>query len=101
MGASNVGNHSSLLDRFGGMGFIAGFPFVMIFVSFIKRMVKMYETKTAKVFFWIGTICAFIFLFQKGNWGCEAWLMYMVLMPMGIKVFEHNTLNVKINVNNT
>ena len=93
MGASNVGNHSSLLDRFGGMGFIAGFPFVMIFVSFIKRMVKMYETKTAKVFFWIGTICAFIFLYQKGNWGGEAWLIYMSLMPMGIKTFENKVLS--------
>lgn len=90
MGASGVGGHSTLLDRFGGMGFVAGFPFVMIFVSFIKQMVKIYDTKTAKMFFWLGTICAFIFLYQKGNWGCEAWLMYMVLMPMGILVFEQS-----------
>lgn len=90
---SSVGGHSSLLDRFGGMGFIAGFPFVMIFVSFIKQMVKIYDTKTAKMFFWLGTICAFIFLYQKGNWGCEAWFMYMVLMPMGLLVFEKNNKN--------
>lgn len=90
MGASGVGGHSTLLDRFGGMGFVAGFPFVMIFVSFIKQMVNIYDTKTAKMFFWLGTICAFIFLYQKGNWGCEAWLMYMVLMPMGILVFEQS-----------
>ena len=88
MGASGMGGHSTLLDRFGGMGFVAGFPFVMIFVSFIKQMVKIYDTKTAKMFFWLGTICAFVFLYQKGNWGSEAWLMYMVLMPIGILVFE-------------
>ena len=87
-GASNVGGHSSLLDRLGGMGFFAGFPFVMIFISYIKRMVILYETKMAKVFFWIGTIAAFILLYQKGNWGCEAWLIYMVLMPFGMLSFE-------------
>lgn len=91
-GTSVVGGHSSLIDRFGGMGFVAGLPFVMIFISFIKRMVKMYDTKTAKIFFWIGTISAFVFLYQKGNWGSEAWLMYMVLMPMGIKTFENKVL---------
>ncbi len=98
-GTSVVGGHSSLIDRFGGMGFIAGLPFVMIFVSFIKRMVKLYETKMAKAFFWIGTISAFLFLYQKGNWGCEAWLMYMVLMPMGIMVFEQQSLGQK-SINN-
>lgn len=92
-GTSVVGGHSSLIDRFGGMGFVAGLPFVMIFVSFIKRMVKLYETKMAKAFFWIGTISAFLFLYQKGNWGCEAWLMYMVLMPMGILSYERQTYN--------
>lgn len=92
-GTSVVGGHSSLVDRFGGMGFVAGLPFVMIFVSFIKRMVKLFETKMAKVFFWIGTISAFVYLYQKGNWGGEAWLMYMVLMPMGILVFENKVLS--------
>lgn len=92
-GTSAVGGHSSFIDRLGGMGLFAGLPFVMIFVSFIKRMVKMYITKTAKMFFWIGTISAFMYLYQKGNWGGEAWLMYMVLMPMGILVFEKQSIN--------
>lgn len=90
-GTSVVGGHSSLIDRFGGMGFIAGLPFVMIFVSFINRMVKLYNTKMAKAFFWVGIVAGFTYLYQKGNWGCEAWLMYMVLMPMGILVYERKT----------
>ncbi|MBR4560700.1 MAG: hypothetical protein IKO23_02140 [Bacteroidales bacterium] len=94
-GTSVVGGHSSLIDRFGGMGLVAGLPFVMIFVSFIKRMVKLYDTMSAKMFFWIGIIVGFVFLYQKGNWGNEAWLMYMVLMPMGILVFEKSLLNSK------
>lgn len=95
-GTSVVGGHSSLIDRFGGMGFIAGLPFVMIFVSYIKRMVKLYNTKMAKAFFWAGIIAGFTYLYQKGNWGSESWLMYVVLMPMGILTFEN-----KVNSNVT
>ena len=87
-GTSVVGEHSSLLDRMGGMGLAAALPFVMIFISFIRRMVKLYETKMSRVFFWAGTIAAFMFLYEKGNWGCESWIMYLVLMPMGIWVLE-------------
>lgn len=97
-GTSIVGGHSSLIDRFGGMGFFAGFPFVMIFVSFVKRMVKLFETKMAKVFFWIGTMSAFVFLYEKGNWGNEAWLIYMVLMPMGILVFEKSRTKIILKI---
>lgn len=92
-GTSVVGGHSSLIDRFGGMGFVAGLPFVMIFVSYIKRMVKLYNTKMAKAFFWAGIIAGFTYLYQKGNWGSESWLMYMVLMPMGILTFENINKN--------
>ena len=91
-GTSVVGGHSTLLDRFGGMGMIAGLPFVMIFVSFIQQTIKQYKTKMAKAFFWVGIIAGFIYLYTKGNWGAEAWLVYLVLMPMGIQFFERNTL---------
>lgn len=47
----------------------------------------------AKLFLWVGIIAAFIFLYQKGNWGCEAWLIFMVLMPMGILVYEKQSIN--------
>lgn len=99
-GTSVVGGHSSLIDRFGGMGLLAGLPFVMVFISFIRRMVKQYQTRTSIVFFWVGIIIGFVFLYNKGNWSCEAWLMCMVLMPMGIMVFEKNTLELKNNANN-
>lgn len=92
-GASSVGSHSSLLDRFGGMGFVAGFPFVMIIVSFIRQMVKLYETKTAKMIFWVGIISGLTFMYQKGNWGSEAWLMYIVLVPIGILTLENELLS--------
>ena len=88
-GASRVGGHSSILDRFGGMGIVAGLPFLMIFISFIRQIVKQYKTKMAKAFFWVGIIAGFVFLYNKGLWGCEGWLVYTVLMPMGIYTIEN------------
>lgn len=90
-GTSIVGGHSSLIDRFGGMGVLAGIPFLMIIVSFIRQMAVFYQTRMAKTFFWIGIIVGFIFLYMKGNWGCESWLVYVVLMPMGILSIEIET----------
>ena len=87
-GTSIVGGHSSLIDRFGGMGAMVGIPFLMIFVSFIHQIKRRYQTRMAKTFFWIGIVIGFIFLYMKGNWGCEDWLVYFVLMPMGILTFE-------------
>lgn len=94
-GTTVVGGHSSFIDRFGGMGAVVGIPFLMIFVSFIRQMVSCYQTRMAKFFFWIGIVVGFIFLYMKGNWGGEAWLIYMILMPMGIMVFEQQSLNKK------
>lgn len=94
-GTPVVGLHSSLIDRFGGMGLVAGLPFVMILVSFIRQIVRKFETKIAKDFFWLGVMTGLLFLYEKGNWGGEAWLMYMVLMPIGILVFENDRKNIQ------
>lgn len=91
-GYPSVGGHSSLLDRLGGMGIVGAFPFVMIIVSYIGQMKRLFSTRAAKVFFWTGIIAGFVYLYEKGLWGSEGWLVYMVLMPMGILVFERKTI---------
>ena len=70
------------------MGLFAGIPFIMIFVSFIQQMVKCYKSRMARTFFWVGIAGGLVFLYQKGLWGSESWLIYMVLMPFGILTFE-------------
>lgn len=95
-GTSVVGGHSSLIDRLGGMGLMGGLPFIMIIVSFIRRVVKFYKTKLARFFFWVGIVSGLVFLYMKGLWGCESWLMYMVLMPMGIIVLENKNFDVTV-----
>lgn len=92
VGTSVVGDHSALLDRFGGMGIIGGLPFLMIFISFVKRMKTQYQTNMAKVFFFAGVISAFVYLYEKGLWGPESWLMLMVLMPFAIYTAEQKTI---------
>lgn len=91
-GYPRVGGHSSLLDRLGGMGIVGALPFVMIIVSYIRQMIKLFTTRAAKLFFWTGIITGFVYLYEKGLWGSEGWLVYMVLMPMGILVFEQKNI---------
>lgn len=91
-GTSVAGGHSSLLDRLGGIGLFGTIPFIMIFISFIKIMKKRYQTKKPLVFFWVGVIFAFIYLYNKGNWSSENWLVCLVLMPFGLLAYEKETL---------
>lgn len=92
-GTGVVGGHSVLIDRLGGMGLVAFVPFVFIFVSFIVWMHQQYATGQARTFFWVGIVAGIVYLYQKGLWGGESWLMYMVLMPMGILSIEKNRIN--------
>ena len=95
-GNSEVGRHSSLVDRLGGMGLVAFVPFVMIFISGVIRLLKMYRERISKDFFWLGVISAFLFLYFKGNWGADSWLMLFVLMPFAILVYEREDDNGKL-----
>lgn len=92
-GSPTVGGHSSLLDRFGGLGLVCGIPFIMIIFTYIRYFLKDIRTKAARTFFLVGGIIAFVFLYNKGNWGAESWLMFMVLLPAGLLVFERQSQN--------
>lgn len=85
-GTPNVGGHSSLLDRFGGLGLLGGLPFLMIFISFYQLGRKWFLDARVRFFFSLGILAGLVFLYQKGNWGAESWLMLMVMMPMTIWV---------------
>ena len=91
VGTPEVGGHSSILDRLGGMGILGGIPFIMIFVTAFKYLKRLFTTRLAKDFFWMGVVASFIFLIGKGNWGSESWLMCLVLMPFGILTYENRS----------
>ena len=88
-GRPDIGNHSALLDRLGGMGLVATIPFVMILVSFYTYARRLFRTPPAIFFFYLGVLIGLMYLYEKDIWGCESWLFYMVLMPMSLTVFEN------------
>lgn len=80
-GNKNIGGHSTLLDRLGGMGLVVFIPFIMIFISFIKSFKGIFITNSAK-FFWFCTILSVaVFLYNKGLFGAEGWLFFFVIAP--------------------
>ena len=99
IGSSVAGGHSSILDRLGGMGLVGALPFIMIFVTIFRQIYKLYTTKLAKAFFFVGVVVGVVFLYNKGLFNSEGWLMYAVLMPMGIMVFEQQSSKQK-SINN-
>ena len=88
-GTPKVGGHSTILDRFGGLGILGGLPFLMIFISFYQIGCKWFLNRRVRFFFRLGILAGMIYLYQKGNWGAESWLMLMVMMPLTIWVLSY------------
>lgn len=87
-GTSQVGGHSSILDRLGGMGLIVGVPYILIFISVISKVFHLLRTNMAKTFYFVSIVVCCVFLSFKGLWGSEGWLMFMVMMPYIIIIAE-------------
>lgn len=78
---SVVGGHSSLLDRFGGMGLLGGIPFVMIFWLIYKDWKNRMPRGDSHYFYMFGVIAAFILLYGKGVFGQEGWFSLCIYLP--------------------
>ena len=87
-GIPDVGGHSSILDRLGGLGLLGGMPFLMIFISFYQLVRRWFLNSQIWFFFLLGFLAGIVYLYQKGLWGSESWLMLMVLMPMTLWVLS-------------
>ena len=86
-GTENVGGHSNVIDRLGGMGLIGAVPYFMIFVVYFKEIKMFFEPRTARVFAYLTFLIAFIYLYQKGNWSDSNWLFLLVLAPAVLQIF--------------
>ena len=81
-GIPEVGGHSSLIDRLGGMGLFGFLPFLFIIISHIKSVSRRLPAQVeARSFYSLSIVICFILMYMKGNWGCESWLFMMVLIP--------------------
>ncbi len=80
-GTSIAGGHSAIVDRLGGLGLLGGLPFIMMFISFYRMIFPRLLPYQIRYFFITGFGAGMIYLYEKGLWGCENWLMLMVMMP--------------------
>ena len=100
-GNPDIGGHSALLDRLGGMGLIATIPFVMIIVSVFRYAQKILFTNEAKIFLALDIFICFIFIYEKGLWGAECWICYATLTPMAIATIEKAIQDKQQSLSNT
>lgn len=88
LGVPKVGGHSNFIDRLGGMGLVAFIPYFMIFFSYYEALKKTYMIKKMRMFSYLTLLVAFIFIYQKGNWGDASWLFLIVIAPSVLFLFD-------------
>ncbi|MFR8835031.1 hypothetical protein [Bacteroides nordii] len=86
LGGGQVGGHSAILDRLGGMGLFCGIPFIMIFISQIVIWKKKIYDHLALMYYYLGVLVACIFLYTKGLFGEQGWFMISIFVPVVIYV---------------
>ena len=79
-----AGGHSAVLDRLAGFGLLGFIPFFMIFFASYKEIYRMLVTERSKFYLLLGAAVSLTFLYMKGLFGYEGWLMTMVVMPSSI-----------------
>lgn len=92
-GSTPVGNHSSILDRLGGLGLIGFVPYICIFTTFIKRERKNLSSLMVRRFFYLVTGSTFLLLYQKGLFGEEGWLFFLVICPSYFNMYMMRNSN--------
>ena len=83
-GGDQVGGHSVILDRLGGMGLLAGIPFIMLLISQIIVWKKKFCNHLSRSYYYLGICIATVFLYTKGLFGEEGWFMISIFVPVVI-----------------
>lgn len=89
-GGGFVEGHSKVLDILGCMGILGFIPFIMIYISTLKSYLHIISSKSIKVFLIISFLIGFVYMYQKGIFGCTGWLFMMVLVPSLFICYDKN-----------
>lgn len=92
IGSTPVGGHSSILDRLGGLGLIGFVPYVIFLYSVFKNVAKTFVSRNAKMGFYVVSFSVFLLLYQKGLFGQECWLFFIVLAPSILHYIENTKM---------
>lgn len=88
-GSTPVGNHSCLFDRLGGLGLFGFIPYIIFLYNVFKNVTKTFWTKNARVAFYLVSFCVLLMLYQKGIFGQECWLFFIVIAPSILHYIEY------------
>lgn len=92
-GSIGLGGHSGVLDRLGGLGLMGFIPFVLMIIYDIRITLKLFSSKFQKRYFIAASGMAILLLYEKGLFGQEGWLFFLVLCPsimfLGINSFTN------------
>lgn len=94
-GYPNVGGHSNLVDRLGGMGLLGFIPYMMIIVSAVKMTLGLLVDKLSKVYYLLCLFCVLFLLYEKGIFNYQGWCFFLVGVPCGMKAIYDNEKNYK------
>lgn len=78
---NELGGHSYLLDRLGGMGLFGFVPFIMLLYHLIKLSYKLVTNVEQKSFFVVTILSLFVFIYEKGLFGQEGFLFSLIIAP--------------------
>ena len=96
-GSMPVGGHSCVLDRLGGLGLFGFIPYVVFLYSVFKDVTKVFLTRNARMGFYVVSFCVLMLLYQKGMFGQECWLFFIVIAPSILHYVENQTQRVTQN----
>ena len=80
-GGNGVGGHSGIIDRLGGLGVFGFIPFIMFVFLYVRYTNMIFHTKFQRRYYFASVVMVFLLLYEKGLFGQEGWLFFLVLIP--------------------
>ena len=89
LGDPEVGNHSTLLDRLGGLGLVGFIPFACMLWNQMRSGYSFLCDKECKYYYLLSIGAVLVYMYNKGLFGGEGWLFLMVLVPSILTAFSN------------
>ena len=83
IGYPEIGNHSNILDRLGGMGLLCFVPYILFIISIWRSFIHRLKGAPQSTFYYnLGCIIVIILLYEKGLFSYEGWSFFAVILPI-------------------
>ncbi len=82
---SNLGNHSTFLDRLGTLGLLGIVPYIVLLILIVTFTIKSIPIN-CRIFYWIGLVIAALLFFTKAVNSWEFWFSTLFILPITTKL---------------